>query len=211
MFITAHGGAHKTGRNSRLYFERIPEYKCDILEVDIRQKGGLLYLSHMPTLCPKKCLTLEYAFEKVKEHGVYINCDMKQRGLLEDVLWLARKTGVEDKILFTGNVIDEDEVKKLSGGRVFFNKLKGLAFKEGNAAKIKERLGDNPRLAGINAGKRFVSDKFLAECAEAGIAVSLYTLSSRADAERYVKLGLYNLTCNNPAAVREVFRGYKEQ
>ena len=136
---------------------------------------------------------------------------MKERGLVGDVIELAKKTGTEDKILFTGWVVSEEEAEKLPFGRVFFNKLSGIPFKEGNAAKIKERLGDNPRLAGINAGKRFVSDKFLAECAEAGIAVSLYTLSSRADAERYVKLGLYNLTCNNPAAVREVFRGYKEQ
>lgn len=208
MFITAHGGAHKTGRNSRLYFERIPEYKCDILEVDIRQKGGLLYLSHMPTLCPKKCLTLEYAFEKVREHGVYINCDMKQRGLLEDVLALARKTGVEDKILFTGNVIDEDEVKKLSGGRVFFNKLKGLAFKEGNAAAIKKRMLDE-RFAGINANKMFVSDAFLRECREEGVDVSLFTLNTEEDAKRYVGMKLYNLTCNNPACVRAVYEGLR--
>ena len=208
MLITAHGGAHGTGRNSRLYFERIPEYKCDILEVDIRGKGGLLYLSHMPTLCPQKCLTLAFAFEKVKEHGLQINCDMKRRGLLEDVLTLAREMGIEDKILFTGNVIDEEEVKKLSGGRVFFNKLKGLPFKEGNAAAIKKRLLDE-RFAGINANKAFVSDAFLRECRDEGIAVSLFTLNNEKDAKRYAGSGLYNLTCNNPAQVRAVYEGVK--
>ena len=211
MLITAHGGAHGTGRNSKLYFSRIPEYECDVLEVDVRKRGNTLYIAHLPALFPKRHLSLEYALEKAKEYGKLINCDMNERGLVGDVIELAKKTGTEDKILFTGWVVSEKEAENLPFGRVFFNKLSGIPFKEGNAAKIKERLGDNPRLAGINAGKRFVSDKFLAECAEAGIAVSLYTLSSRADAERYVKLGLYNLTCNNPAEVREVFRGYKEQ
>ena len=208
MFITAHGGAHKTGRNSRLYFERIPEYKCDILEVDIRQKGGLLYLSHMPTLCPKKCLTLEYAFEKVREHGVYINCDMKQRGLLEDVHSVARQTGVEDQLLHPGSVSDEDGVKELPGESVFFNKLKVLAFKEGNAAAIKKRVLDE-RFAGINASKVFVGDAFLRECREEGVDVSLFTLNTEEDAKRYAGMGLYNLTCNNPACVRAVYEGLR--
>ena len=63
----------------------------------------------------------------------------------------------------------------------------------------------------MDAGERLVGDEDRAGWAEGGNAVVQYTLSSREDAERYVKLGLYNLTCNNPAAVREVFRGYKEQ
>lgn len=203
MLITAHGGANGTGRNSKLYFDRIPEYKCDVLEVDVRKRGDRLYISHMPALFPSKCLLLEYAFEKVKEHGMLVNCDMKEKGQTEDVLALARRAGIEDKILFTGWVVSVEEAEKLSGGRVFFNKINGIPYKEGNAKKIKERLGENPRLAGINAGKNLVSDKFLLECRDEGVAVSLYTLNSQKDIERYAGMGLYNLTCNNPTAVRD--------
>lgn len=204
MLITAHGGAHGTGRNSKMYFSRIPEYGCDALEVDVRKRGKRLYISHLPALFSKRRLSLEYAFEKAKEYGLYINCDMKERGLLEDVLALARKVGLEDKIFFTGWVIDEEETKQLSGGRVFFNKLSGIPFKEGYVERIKQRLAQDPvHMAGINAGKYLVSEKFLTDCTAAGINVSLYTLNSDADAQKYVKLGLYNLTCNNPARIRE--------
>ena len=101
MLITAHGGAYGTGRNSKMYFSRIPEYGCDALEVDVRKRGKRLYISHLPALFSKRRLSLEYAFEKAKEYGLYINCDMKECGLLEDVLALARKVGIEDKIFFT--------------------------------------------------------------------------------------------------------------
>ena len=105
-------------------------------------------------------------------------------------------------------VIDEDEVKKLSGGRVFFNKLKGLAFREGNAAAIKKRMLDE-RFAGINANKMFVSDAFLRECREEGVDVSVFTLNTEEDAKRYAGMELYNLTCNNPACVRAVYEGLR--
>ena len=211
MLITAHGGAHGTGRNSKLYFSRIPEYECDVLEVDVRKRKGKLYISHLPALFPGRHLSLEYAFENVKEYDLFINCDMKEKGLTKEVLELAEKMGITDKIFFTGWVIGVEEAKALPGGKVFFNKIPGIPFKEGNAEKIKQVLGDNPRLAGINAGKLLVNEKFLEECVKAGVAVSLYTLNSQADAEKYSKLSLFNLTCNNPAAVRKLIKGKEVQ
>ena len=173
--ITAHGGAHGTGRNSKLYKSSITEYECDELEVDARKRRGKLYISNLPALFPGRHLSLEYAVEKVKEYDLFINFDMKERCLTKDVLELAEKMGITDKIFFTGWVIGVEEAKALPGGKVFFNKIPGIPFKEGNAEKIKQVLGDNPRLAGINAGKLLVNEKFLEECVKAGVAVSPYT------------------------------------
>lgn len=208
MFVTAHGGALGTGRNTVKYFDNIPAYKCDILEVDIRCRGGRLHLSHMPALRPSKCLPLSYAFEAVRRYGLMINCDMKNRGRLEDVLALAREMGVEDKILFTGNVITEEEVKTLSGGKVFFNKLKNLPFREGNAAAIRQRLDSykSDKFAGINVNKSKVSDKFLQECADNNVAVSLFTVNTASEAKKYASFRLYNITANCPDAVAQALK-----
>ena len=103
--ITAHGGALGTGRNTRLYFDNIGVYCADAIEVDIYRKDGLLYLSHLPApLGYRKKVTLKEAFELVKRTGHKINCDLKMRGLVGDVIKLAEEVGVTDNLIFTGAV-----------------------------------------------------------------------------------------------------------
>ena len=94
--ITAHGGALGTGRNTRRYFERAAEYRADALEIDVRKKDGLLYISHLPAIFVKRKITLAEAFDEVKKLGLRVNCDIKQRGIVKDVLELAKEKGIAD-------------------------------------------------------------------------------------------------------------------
>lgn len=204
--ITAHGGALGTIRNSKLYFARVDSYLCDTLEVDIRKKGGRLYLNHAPRFITLAgTLSLEYAFEVIKSKDLFINCDLKSKGLARDVESLALRMGVEDKLIFTGS-ITEKEAATLTYGKAFFNKLDGIAYAAGNAGEIKRRLEsyNSSVFAGINVNKWLVTEEFIHECVDQGIKVSLFTINNRHEALKYATMGLYNITTNIPDTVYSI-------
>ncbi|MDE6550242.1 MAG: hypothetical protein K2M44_01910 [Clostridia bacterium] len=204
--ITAHGGALGTGRNSRLYFASADNFMCDALEVDVRRRGEYLFLSHGPSIFGSYGkLPLTYAFEVVKDKNLMINCDLKNSNLAARVEALALKSGAEDRIIYTGS-INEREAMGLTYGRAFFNQLDNLPYRAGNAAAIKRRLEsyNNPVFAGINVNKLLVDDSFLEECVYEGVKVSLFTVNSRREAERYSEMNLYNITTNIPDTVRSL-------
>ena len=206
--ITAHGGALGTGRNSRLYFASADNFMCDALEVDVRHRGEYLYLDHGPSIFGSYGkLPLTYAFEVVKDRNLMINCDLKNSNIAGRVEALALKSGVEDRIIYTGSIC-EREAMGLTHGRAFFNRLDNLPYRPGYAAAIRRRLEsyNNPVFAGINVNKLLVDDSFLEECVYEGVKVSLFTISTRRDAVRYSEMGLYNITTNIPDTVRSLTR-----
>ncbi|MDE6614888.1 MAG: hypothetical protein K2K24_05200, partial [Clostridia bacterium] len=163
--ITAHGGAMETGRNTQAFFDRIDEYKADVFEVDIYKKNDLLYLSHLPSFFKyKEKLTLRYAFGLAKEKGLKINCDLKQKGIIKDVIALAKEVGVEDLLIFTGCVRLEDS-KDIDCGQAWLNNI-GIKYVKENIKAIKEKIDsyNNPHFAGLNLSYKKIDDEFLAEC-----------------------------------------------
>lgn len=102
--ITAHTGCDGTPDNSEEYLRYALGLGVDAAEVDVRRGGeNELILSHDETA--EKAFTLREAFRLLKkqEKGK-LNCDLKQKGLEEDVFRLAREEGVEDRLIFTGDV-----------------------------------------------------------------------------------------------------------
>lgn len=203
--ITAHGGALGTGRNTQAYFDRIDEYRADAIEVDIWKKGDLLYLSHLPALfSAKKKLTLRYAFEVVKQKGILINCDLKMRGIIADVIKLAKEVGVQDRLIFTGSVrIDEDD-KYIDCGQVWFNSV-GIKYTVRNAKAIKEKIDSyrNPHFAGINLNYTTINADFIGECNKIGLKLSVWRIDTDEVLQKYGKLIDGNITTNEPIKVRE--------
>lgn len=202
--ITAHGGAMGTGRNTQAYFDNVDKYKADAIEVDIWKKGGLLYLSHFPSFFKyREKLTLRYAFELVKAKGLKINCDLKQRGIIAEVIALAKDLGVEDLLIFTGCVRIEDS-KYIDCGQAWFNDV-GIKYVKENVGKIKALLDscDNPHFAGINIRYDKVDGEFLAECEKFGLRLSVFTLDDVEVMQKLAKKIDGNITTNRPLEVRQ--------
>ena len=211
MLITAHGGAMGTGRNSTLFFKHLDKYKVDAFEVDVWKKRGfkkrgLLYLSHLPAFFGhyRKKLTLRYAFEVAKNKGMMINCDLKQPGIVRDVIALAKEVGMERLLIFTGCVRIEDG-KYMDCGQAWFNSV-GIKYVKENVKKIKELLDShrNPHFAGINIRYTKLSDEFLDECEKYGLKLSVYTMDSELTMNKYAKRINGNITTNRPLKVREI-------
>lgn len=203
--ITAHGGAMGTGRNTQAYFDRIDEYKADAIEVDIYKRGKLLYLSHFPSyIAYKKKLTLRYAFEVVKQKGLKINCDLKQRGIIQDVIALAKEVGVEDLLIFTGCVRLKDS-KYIDCGQAWFNSM-GIKYVKENVKALKEKMDsfNNPHFAGLNLNYLKIDDDFLQECKKYDLKLSVFTVDDVQVMRKYAKKIDGNITTNKPLEVRAI-------
>ena len=204
--ITAHGGALGTGRNSRIYFENISTFKADAIEVDVRRKGGLLYLSHLPApFSYRKKITLAEAFAFARKNNVKINCDLKGRGLVSEVIKLAKEMDVTDLLIFTGSVrLTDSEV--LTEGEAWVNRIKGLPYKAKNVARIKKTLDDtnNPHFAGLNINKMYATDAFLSECKKYGVKLSIFTVDSYKELKRLVPMEPANITTNYPVVASTI-------
>ncbi|MBD5086318.1 MAG: glycerophosphodiester phosphodiesterase [Clostridiales bacterium] len=205
--ITAHGGAMGTGRNTQAYFDRIDEYKSDAIEVDIWKRGKLLYLSHLPAISCKKKLTLRYAFEVAKEKRVKINCDLKQKGIIAEVIALAKEVGMEDLLIFTGCVKLEDS-KYIDCGEAWFNSM-GIKYVTANVKTLKEKLTsyNNPHFAGLNLKYTKINDEFLEECKKYDLKLSVFTIDDEEVMRKYAKKIDGNITTNKPLTVREIVEG----
>lgn len=205
--ITAHGGALGTGRNTRKYFERAAEYRADALEIDVRKHRDLLYISHLPALCPKKKISLEEAFLEVKKLGLRVNCDVKQRGIVRDVLDLAKKVGIADKVYFTGAVALEDS-DVIDAGEVWFNSFnfRTVGITPASAARIKVMIdaAGNPAFRGVNINKNLATDEFMEAAKKAGLGVSVYTVDNPREQERILAHNPDNMTTNQPISAREI-------
>lgn len=207
MLITAHGGAHKTSRNSKRFFFDISHYNVDVVEVDIWRCGKKLYLSHLPSF-PCLRLPLAYAFRFIKKYDFKINCDVKQTGLVKDVLKLAKQEDVQDRIIFTGSVSVKD-LKYLDAGEVYLNKsfFKLPHPKSYDVKTISDYIKtlNCPRISGINFRHTYLTDQFLAECEKHSLPISTFVVNSEKDMDRLLKYKIIaNITTNLPKRLLEI-------
>ena len=105
--ITAHSGCDRTPENSPEFLITALGSKADAVEVDVRKNSaGKLILSHDETEEDatefKEALRLAREVPKKK-----LNCDLKQKGLEDEVFRLAQDYGMEKRLIFTGDVNPE--------------------------------------------------------------------------------------------------------
>ncbi len=199
--ITAHGGALKTGRNTRNYFTIMEKLNMEAVEVDIRTKDGVLYLGHTHVpFFKKNRVTLKEAFEFCKKFDKRINCDVKERGIVKNVQALASEMGIEHLVYFTGSVTPE-EVKDLGEcdlyvNNSFYSNKYSLTIE--NLPKIKEYLAsfNSPRVKGININYLLTSKELWLKAFELGIGVSIFTVDNEKVLKEVVNMPFDNVTTN---------------
>jgi len=201
--ITAHGGAQGTSRNSKEFFDglRNGAILADAFEVDIWGKDGCLYLSHLPNFNKNICFKLEDAFELAKEKNLRLNCDIKKSSLFLPTLNLAKKMGVTHLIYFTG-ATKPRHIKDLDDSEIYANRsFYKMRTNANNPRKIKEYLEslNNPRLKGINVSYAKAGQKFIQECVEIGLPVSVYFADKEEEIKFLLSLGVANITTDYPS------------
>lgn len=211
--ITAHGGANGTWKNSIRYLNAMRAFPVDAIEVDVRKKGNMLFTSHLFGIITKKKMRLRTVFDYIKERGIMVNCDLKNRGIVQDVVALAKQKGVEHLVYFTGWFY-EDDVKKLEGCSVYLNGCFYAPLKPSvkTLPLIKQKIDalNNPRIKGININIRKLTDEMIVKAKEIGLGLSVYTVDKEKDIIRMLNSGVDNVTTNKVSKVYKINNRIKD-
>ena len=105
-YITAHSGCEHTPRDSMDAIERAVALGADIVEMDIRRApDGVLRISHDPLGLEEygEKVLLEDVFQRLKDTGLSLNCDMKEAGALYPTLDMAAACGFgKERLILSG-------------------------------------------------------------------------------------------------------------
>ena len=196
--ITAHSGCEGTEPGSRENIMTALSSGAEMLEVDVRKNGDLLFLSHDPCDTPEKCTTLDFVFANLAEKPLMrINCDVKTPGLIAPVMALAKKHGVEKAVVFTGECNLEYEEIRALGGELWYSMWpwKGELSEEMPKAVAFCKEISCPV---INPHFSMVTDETNALLAENGIRFSAWTADTEEEIRRLLEMGVLNITTRKP-------------
>ena len=202
--ITAHSGCEGTGMNSMEHIRTGLTCGADMIEIDIREKDGALYLSHDES-DPAACVSFgTFLGELKKTPGVRVNCDVKTDGLVEAVLKEAAAFDLTDRIVFTGSCMGEEALIGQMGGE-FWHSIWDPAEYE-PALRSMEKSGAKI----LNMPYRFATEESVKEAASIGVSFSCWTANNEAEIRRLLALGVYNITTRLPVlalGLREEIQG----
>ncbi|MBR6789581.1 MAG: glycerophosphodiester phosphodiesterase [Oscillospiraceae bacterium] len=198
--ITAHSGCEGTPDNSIEHIRAAIASGAEMLEIDIRKYGGVLYLTHDEQADTDSCATLAQCFELVAaSDGICVNCDVKTTGLTADVCRLAAEYGMEDRIVFTGS-IGEEELDALAGSPADWWLSLWRSDREAEhlamACAFYKNTSDLYRV--INLDYRMVNDTLLGTVSGNGYGLSVWTVNREEDIRRMMAAGVMNITTRQP-------------
>lgn len=183
---------------------------ADALEVDVHlREGGLLYISHDSSDAP--CPSLKEVFALARGSGMKLNCDLKEGGLEERVLELARSCGVAEQLCFSGDVSPEALKDPAIRERTLWNvenavpsfwerRQAGIPFTEEDARQA-ARVCREHGVKAVNVHYSFCTPEYMAAFREAGVGISAWTVDSEEEARRLLEAGISNITTRRPRMV----------
>lgn len=226
--ITAHSGSDGMPDNSLEFVKMALSLGVDAFEVDVNMgNDGELYLSHDSSPDGKygSCPTLRDAFELMKSHpSIKINCDLKVHNIETTVLELSEKMGLTGRVIFSGSV-GTDFLRENPGIHnkvdIFLNieeitdiKKHGWPFESpGKVLNIAETAADLCISLGvkvINIHHVFCTDPVVEIIQKKGIKISAWTVNEEKDINRFLMLGVKNITTRKAANALEIRKKFME-
>ena len=223
--ITAHSGADGTPDNSMEFVRYALTRQTDVLEVDVRMGKDGLIVSHDET--GEEAVALKDIFETLAAFkDTRINCDLKEYGLEEDVLALARACGLPAKrILYSGSVkpAEQSLVCPWREVEVFWNVEECIpdvyALDEsgqGNPLTEEETeklIADCRKydIRVVNINEKYVTPEFLSAMKENGLGISAWTVNEPERIREFLDLEICNITTRNFAAAMALRQAVKAQ
>ncbi len=209
--VTGHSGCENTLPNSVESIIKAYESGAEITEIDIRfRKDGTPVLSHDAQ--NGNVTTLEEAFSAAEPLGnLIINLDIKETSHLKNIIPLAEKYNMTQRVFCTGIFSNNtDEMKKQLPGyiyylnikirprflqnKIYFNRLCSIIRKNG--------------AVGLNCNHRNVTKRLVEHLHKNNIEVSVWTVDKQEDMKRVLTLGTDNITTRYPS---ELINMIKEQ
>lgn len=203
-WITAHSGADGTPDNSLAFVRYALASGADALEVDVRRRpdDGALVLAHDEAGAGAPLL--EQALACIAQQAdMRVNCDLKEPGLERPVRALARRAGLEERLVYSGTV-DPRQLRDAPAGAVFWNideQIPALyercretpAFRW-QAAEEMCRLCAAAGVRTVNVYEGLVDDRFLEILDGYGMGASVWTVQQEARLVYFLSRGVRNIT-----------------
>ena len=207
--ITAHSGCEGTPPNSLAHILAAIDTGAEMVEVDIRADGDRLYLSHDVAEDPSACVSLDTFMSMVASvPALEVNCDVKTDGLIVPVMETARRYGVADRMVFTGQCNHRDGQIQEQGGRLWVSLWPG----QDNETAVKTAC-ETYRDVGepiLNLHYSMISASNLAYLRERGMDFSAWTVDDEPTLRALLGLGIANITTRKPRlalALRDELQG----
>ena len=190
--VTAHSGCEGTAPNSMDHIRTGLSCGAEMIEIDIREKDGRLYLSHDEGNPAAAVPFGTFLDELKKAPGVRVNCDVKTDGLAEAVMREATAKGLTDRIVFTGSCMGEEELIGRMGGEFWHS----IWDREEYAPALDSMKKSGAKILNMPYG--FANEETVSEAAKIGVSFSCWTADSEAEIRRLLALGVYNITTRHP-------------
>lgn len=206
--VTAHTGCQDTPENSMESLRAAVESGTDIVEFDLRQSfDGTLVLSHDIVVRESSCITLEEAFDYLRDKAVQINVDVKETRTLSALHDMILRYGFEDRVFLTGIAMnDVDNVKADCPGidyylnyspsrvKIFFSdyQQKLLAVMQESGA------------VGINCNYKYACATLSNFLHDNGYKLSVWTVDKKKTMKRILVCSPDNITTRYPDRLQSV-------
>ena len=208
--ITAHNGADGTQEGSLEYVHYALSTDADVMDIDIRRRpDGMLVFTHDVPTADLQLVPIEDVFLRVSGTGKLVNCDLKEAGLESAVYALALKCGIEQQLIYSGTVsaayCQETGLHRLV--RIALNieeyvpdlyaRCRRDPAQMVEAAKEMSAVCRRHGIGCVNANYRLAADAFMDVLEENGMELSVWTVDDPAEAARFLRRGIENVTTRN--------------
>ena len=195
--ITAHSGCEGTAPNSLDHILAAINSGAEMVEVDIRAHGDLLYLSHDVAEDPAACVSFETFLELISPvPDLRVNCDVKTDGLITPVMEAARRFGVAHRMTFTGACNHQNDLIVAQGGSLWPSLWpcgdNETAVK--HACDAFQGVGESI----LNLHYSMISESGLAYLRERGMDFSAWTVDDETTLRALLEMGITNITTRKP-------------
>ena len=198
--ITAHSGCEGTAPNSRAHILSAIASGVEMVEVDIREREGLLYLAHDEGEDPRACVSFEEFLDLISSvPALRINCDVKTDGLIEPVMAMANAKGQGWRILFTGQCNHRGDLIDSLGADLWIS----MWPTRDNETAVREAADSCTAVDPVlNVAYPMISEENYGYLRERGMNFSAWTVDDEPNLRRFLKMGVTNITTRKPRLAR---------
>lgn len=212
--VTAHTGCEKTKDNSLDAITVGYGYGADIVEFDLYfDKNGKAVLSHNEPKGNEH--SIEEAFSLIAGYkGLRVNVDVKKTDDIKQVVKLAEKYGIKDRIFYTGITASDVEAVKEATPEIMYYLNKSIDITKINDEKYINEIIEEVKAAGacgLNIHHKGLSSKMVEMFHKQGLFVSVWTVNNRIDMIRVLLKQCDNITTKKPGELKKLLSKIRGQ
>ena len=195
--ITAHSGCENTLPNSREHIKAAIASGAEMIEIDVRKDGDLLYLSHDVSDAPETCVSLDEFLDMIEPcENMRINFDVKTENLAALVMEKVNLRNMSERAVFTGMCNEEKEIIEGLGGELWIS----LWPSHNNEADIMraEKFCMEKELSLINLHYSMITKKDHERLKSKNLDFSAWTVDEEEEIVKLLEMGIFNITTRKP-------------